>query len=88
MKDLESLTVSGGDISDISYVNLDAIVDLQKLTYLELHEFGAVDLRPLKRMKQLRKQAETSQASLPPLRNPLSTSATVCSSRTSLTLSS
>ena len=57
MTDLESLTVSGGDISDISYLNLDAIVDLQKLTYLELHEFGTVDLRPLKRMKQLRRLA-------------------------------
>lgn len=55
MKDLELLTVSGGDLSDISYENLDAIVDLQRLTYLELHEFGSVDLRPLKRMKQLRK---------------------------------
>ena len=54
---LTQLTVSGGDYSNIAFENLDAIIYLQKLRYLELHEFGPVDLSPLGKMKQLKSLA-------------------------------
>ena len=54
MTDLEMLWVSGGDYSSIDYLNLEALTDLKHLHYLELHEFGAVDLLPLSRIPQLR----------------------------------
>ena len=54
MTDLEMLWVSGGDYSSIDYLNLEALADLEHLHYLELHEFGTVDLLPLNRMPQLR----------------------------------
>lgn len=54
MKNLRCLTVSGGDYSDIDYVNLDALIPLEKLSYLELHEFGSVDLLALASMPQLK----------------------------------
>lgn len=55
--ELTQLTVSGGDYSNIAFENLDAIIYLQKLRYLELHEFGPVDLSPLGKMKQLKSLA-------------------------------
>jgi hypothetical protein len=54
MTDLEMLWVSGGDCSSIDYLNLDTLVDLAHLHYLELHEFGTVDLLPLSEMPQLK----------------------------------
>ena len=54
MQDLEMLRVSGGDYSSIDYLNLDALVELKHLRYLELHEFGTVDLLPLGNMPQLK----------------------------------
>lgn len=54
MTDLESLCVSGGDYSGIDYLNLDALLGLKKLQYLELHEFGSVDIAPLGSMTQLK----------------------------------
>lgn len=53
MTDLEMLWVSGGDYSSIDYLNLEALVALRQLHYLELHEFGKVDLLPLSKMPQL-----------------------------------
>lgn len=47
LKRLRELYVSGGDYSNCNYVNLDALVELKGLCLLHLHEFGAVDLRPL-----------------------------------------
>ena len=54
MADLERLWVSGGDFSDIDYLNLEALTGLKHLSYLDLHEFGTVDLRPLEDMPQLK----------------------------------
>lgn len=54
MKDLSYLFVSGGDYSDIDYLNLEALLPLEKLRELHLHEFGSVDLLPLASMPQLR----------------------------------
>ena len=51
---LEELIVSGGDLSDIDYKNLEGLIDLKKLESLLLHEFGTVDLRPLRRMPWLK----------------------------------
>ena len=50
LKKLESLTVSGGEISNVDYLNLEALVSLQNLKSLTLHEFGSVDLKPLESM--------------------------------------
>lgn len=57
MKNLVRLTVSGGDYSSIAFENLDALIPLKNLGYLELHEFGSVDLAPLAFMKQLKSLA-------------------------------
>lgn len=54
MKKMTWLRVSGGDYSDIAFKNLDGLTVLQNLEYLELHEFGPVDLAPLGRMPQLK----------------------------------
>ena len=54
LEHLRELCVSGGDISDIDYKNLDGLVKLKKLEGLTLHEFGSVDLRPLRRMPWLK----------------------------------
>lgn len=54
MTKLTSLTVSGGDYSGINYLNLDALIPLEHLRYLQLHEFGSIDLLPLASMPQLR----------------------------------
>lgn len=54
MEDLKSLWVSGGDLSDIDFLNLNALTNLKKLRILGLHEFGTVDLAPLREMPQLR----------------------------------
>ena len=54
MKKLSSLCISGGAYSDIAFENLDALVFLENLQCLELHEFGHVDLSPLSKMLQLK----------------------------------
>ncbi|MGI6029153.1 MAG: hypothetical protein ACOX81_07065 [Candidatus Heteroscillospira sp.] len=54
MQKLRWLCVSGGDYSDINYYNLDSLIALKELAYLELHEFGTVDIAPLAFMPQLR----------------------------------
>ena len=54
LKNLTALTVSGGDYSSIAFENLEALIPLEKLEYLQLHEFGPVDLAPLAKMKQLK----------------------------------
>ena len=51
---LKNLVVSGGDVSGINYKNLDGIAELKSLENLTLHEFGAVDLHPLRRMTWLK----------------------------------
>ena len=51
---LRDLSVSGGDISSIEYKNLDGLIALKKLESLTLHEFGSVDLRPLRSMPWLK----------------------------------
>lgn len=53
LKNLELLTVSGGDWSDFRFVNLEALSWLPKLTSLTVHEFGAIDLFGLKKLPQL-----------------------------------
>lgn len=53
MRHLRWLCVSGGDYSDIAFKKLEALIPLQNLTYLQLHEFGPVDLGPLEKMQQL-----------------------------------
>lgn len=54
MKELSYLFVSGGDYSNVDYLNLDALLPLKKLQELQMHEFGSVDLLPLASMPQLR----------------------------------
>ena len=54
MKKLSALSVSGGDWSDMRFLHLESLVPLQRLRYLQLHEFGRVDLLPLASMPQLR----------------------------------
>ena len=54
LKILESLTVSGGDWSSMKLTNLESIAYINSLKDLVLHEFGYVDLRPLKKMQQLK----------------------------------
>ena len=54
MKGLTSLMVSGGDYSNIEFIGLDALIQLNHLDELILHEFGPVDLSPLEKMPQLR----------------------------------
>ncbi len=54
MKDLSDLFVSGGDYSGVDYLNLEALLPLEKLRKMHLHEFGSVDLLPLASMPQLR----------------------------------
>ena len=50
---LKELYVSGGMISGIAYDNLDALIGLTELKTLQLHEFGTVDLSPLRQMPGL-----------------------------------
>ena len=54
MENLAGLTVSGGDYSSVAFENLEALIPLKKLEWLQLHEFGPVDLAPLGKMKQLK----------------------------------
>ena len=54
MKELTYLFVSGGDDSGVDYLHLEALLPLEKLQELHLHEFGSVDLLPLASMPQLR----------------------------------
>ena len=54
MKELLYLFVSGGDYSDVDYLNLEALLSLERLREVHLHEFGSVDLFPLASMPQLR----------------------------------
>lgn len=51
---LRELFVSGGTVSSIDYKNLEGLAGLKNLERLALHEFGAVDLRPLRRMPWLK----------------------------------
>lgn len=53
LKNLCSLWVSGGDYSNMNLVNSDALMFLPNLSKLYFHEFGGVDLSPLKQMQQL-----------------------------------
>lgn len=57
MKNLISLTVSGGDYSDIAFENLENLIPLEHLEHLELHEFGSADLSPLASMNSLKSLA-------------------------------
>lgn len=54
LKYLKDLAISGGDVSDIRLKNLEALETLENLEYLSLHEFGTVDLRPLRKMPWLK----------------------------------
>ena len=53
LSDLEYLCVSGGDLSDMDYLNLSALTGLRGLRSLHLHEFGETDLAPLAEMPWL-----------------------------------
>ena len=48
LRQLRMLTVSGGDVSSIDYRALDGLRGLTLLETLTLHEFGSVDLSPLR----------------------------------------
>jgi Leucine-rich repeat (LRR) protein len=52
---LKTLVVSGGVFSDIGFKNLEGLIALKNLENLTLHEFGSVDLRPLRQMSWLKK---------------------------------
>lgn len=54
LSDLHTLTVSGGDYSSIKLINIESLVSLKKLETLFFHEFGYVDLLPLKDLQQLK----------------------------------
>ena len=53
LSSLKELFVSGGDISDMSLNNLQALAELKMLKSLTLHEFGDVDLSFLELMDNL-----------------------------------
>lgn len=53
LKNLTYLRVSGGDVSDINFINIDALAYLPKLKELHFHEFGTVDFSCFKPMPQL-----------------------------------
>lgn len=50
LSELESLYISGGDISSIALTNLCALTGLKKLKTLHFHEFGTADLAFLAQM--------------------------------------
>lgn len=52
LKCLQSLSVSGGDISSIDLANTDALAGLPELRRLSFHEFGKVDLKFLEKMPE------------------------------------
>lgn len=54
MKELSYLFVSGGDYSHVDFLNLEALLPLEKLQEVQLHEFGSIDLLPFASMPQLR----------------------------------
>ena len=53
LKNLRSLFISGGDLSNFRFVNTDAFAKLTSLKDLTLHEFGYADLSFLKEMPYL-----------------------------------
>ena len=54
LKKLENVFISGGDISDFKFHNFEALTKLPNLKDIGLHEFGTVDLSPLKDMPHLK----------------------------------
>lgn len=50
LPELESLYISGGDISSMTLTNLCALTNHRKLKALHFHEFGTVDLAFLEKM--------------------------------------
>ena len=55
LKNLKDLFVSGGVYSSMKLINLEMISEIIGLESLSLHEFGYVDLRPLKKMQNLKR---------------------------------
>ncbi|MBQ8717199.1 MAG: hypothetical protein IJY43_05095 [Clostridia bacterium] len=51
---LKYLFISGGDISDMDLLHSEALVGLRELEDLCFHEFGTVDLQPLRHMPWIR----------------------------------
>ena len=51
---LRELFVSGGDVSSIDYKNLEGLAGLKNLEILTLHEFGTVNLCPLRKTPWLK----------------------------------
>ena len=49
-----SLTISGGAVSSFQFHNFKELTKLPSLESLGLHEFGSVDLSPLKQMTHLK----------------------------------
>ena len=54
LKNLRTLFVSGGDLSDFEFHNFEEITKLPNLEDLSLHEFGTVDLAALRQMSYLK----------------------------------
>lgn len=54
LRNIRTLVVSGGDVSSIDFKNLEALEQLEYLEDLTLHEFGSADLRPLKKLPNLK----------------------------------
>ena len=54
LKNLRTLFVSGGDISDFEFHNFEELTKLPHLEDLSLHEFGTVNLTALRQMPYLK----------------------------------
>lgn len=55
LENLKDLFVSGGVYSSMKLINLEMISEISSLESLCLHEFGYVDLHPLKKMRNLKR---------------------------------
>ncbi len=56
-KNLTHLYISGGVYSSMNIINLESLLECKKLVYLCFHEFGSIDLLPLKEFSQLKEFA-------------------------------
>lgn len=54
LNNLRKLYLSGGALSGMNILHLEALSPMEKLQHLTLHEFGGVDLQALKKCPSLR----------------------------------